>query len=242
MKLRFSLFFLMTAILFTAFAGPLVALESVDIHTGLLYIGTPLYEPASLDGLPTGGPAPLVNAFVVSLPFELGPYFRFAFELTLFGTQYAALPGYDKVVPVEREYASAIWFLGSMIDLSLWLDIPLGNDLGLGFTIGPAFLARAPITAWGTGWDELETQAQYFYGDGRFFYPETGFFLTWRPSQIEGIEVAIRGRAYFPIFHLWDNEAVSFIDQFIATATIGIRIYPAISDKTDENSGDGAAE
>ena len=58
--------------------APAAALESVDFHAGLLYIGNPTYEPASIDGLPTGGPSPLVNAYSFSLPFELGAYFRFA--------------------------------------------------------------------------------------------------------------------------------------------------------------------
>ena len=213
------------------------ALESVDIHGGLIYIGNPIYEPASQNGAPTGGPSPLLNEFTVSLPFELGSYVRFAVELSIFGTQYGLIPGYPKVVPVEREYANAIWFLGSMIDLTLWLDIPISDRFGLGFTLGPAFLARAPITAWGTGWEQLGTMADYFYGAGRFFYPEAGLFVTYRPEVFESLEISLRARAYVPLFHVWDEENVVFLDQFIISAGIGIRWYPD-GEASDEAQGE----
>ena len=62
----------------------------------------------------------------------------------------------------------------------------------------------------------------YFYGALRFLYPETRFFLRWHLS--DPIELVFNLRAWYPLFHLWDAQALPFVDQLMVSAGIGIAI------------------
>lgn len=218
-------FTIVSILVFSSLAG-VFALDGVDFRGGLTWIGSPPYTPASDDGAPTGAPSPILNAFGISFPVGLGGVLHLEPGLTLFGTQYAVIPGYTKTVPVEREYASAVWFLSALVDLSLVVDIPLSQAIRLGFDFGAAFHGRIPIGGWGDGWDQLDEMAAYFYGQARYLYPLAGLRFSWKPPTSERLELIIRGRSYFPLFHAWDGEEVGFVDQFLVSGSIGLRILP----------------
>ena len=203
------------------------SIDSLDVYGGLLWIGNPTYAPASPDGLPTGAPSPILNTWSVSLPLRMGRIFRLVPEIGLFGTQYGLIPGYDKTVPVEREYADAVWFLGAMVDLDLWMNIPLGQRLDLGIQAGATFLGRIPVQGWGDGWDQLDEMNSYFFAQARYLYPEVGITFGWRPEGFDRLGVTVKAMTYLPIFHLWDNEEVGFADQFMASVSIGLRFFSA---------------
>lgn len=204
---------------------PATALEGVDFNGGLTWISSPPYAPAVSDGTPTGGPSPLLNAFGLSFPFPLGEYFRLSPRLSLFGTQYAPIPGFEKVVPVEFEYASAVWFLGALVDLSIAIEIPIGELFGLGFHLGPSFLGRIPIDAWGDGWDRLDAMVGYLYGDARYFFGHAGASFVWKIERYERLALVLSAETHLPVFHFWDDEEVPFIDQMMVSGSIGLRIY-----------------
>jgi hypothetical protein len=204
-----------------------IALESVDMHGGLLLLGSPVYAPASPDGEPTGAPSPILNSYSIAFPFVLGDYFRLAPGISFFGTQYRIIPGFAKAVPVPVEWADTVWFLSVLVDLELRLDIPLSTRLGLGFDAGAAFLGRVPIPTPNDGWEEqMPGIVSYFYGEARYLYPTFGASFTWKPAELDRLEVSVRSKAYFPIFHLWDGENSSFFDQFLINLSLGLRIYP----------------
>ena len=199
------------------------ALESIDGYAGLLWIGNPPYTPASDEGAPTGAPSPILNTFAIALPISLGGPFYLVPEIGLFGTQYGLVTGHAKTVPVEREFADAIWFLGALVELGLWLDITISDFISLGFDIGASFLGRIPMFPWGDGWSQLGDMTSYLYGEARYLYPEVGVNLSFRPEALENLEIVARGKSYFPIFHAWDNEESDFVDQFMVTFSLGLR-------------------
>ncbi len=205
-------------------AGVAGALESVDAYSGLLWIGNPTFAPASSDGAPTGAPSPILNTYSIAFPFRMGRLFRFAPELGLFGTQYGLIPGFSKTVPVEREYADAIWFLGALVDLDVWLNIPLSAGVDLGFQLGATFLGRIPVVGWGDGWNRLGEMAGYLYGQARYLYPSAGMTFDWRPERYDRLVVVLKATTYLPIFHAWDEEESTFVDQLMVSVSIGLRV------------------
>jgi len=214
----------MAVVMFSVFTWSSAAgLESIDLHNGLVWIGNPPYVPASIEGAPTGAPSPILNTIAVSFPILISGPLYFVPELGLFGTQYGLVAGFDKTVPVEREYADAIWFLGALVELGLWLDFNLSSAISLGLELGASFLGRIPMFPWGDGWEQLDSMAAYLYGAGRFVYPSAGILFSWGPETTDGIEIALRTKAYVPIFHFWDGEGSDFIDQFMIKISVGVR-------------------
>ena len=219
-------------------------LESIDIFTGLLVVGNPPVESESVDGAPTGAPSPILNTLTTSFVFDIGRLFRFAPELTLYGTQYGWLSVAEKAVPVERQYADAVWFLSAVAEPLIWLNIPLGVRHHLGFQFGLAFNMRIPITSWGTGRDQLKLMASYLYSEARFFYPDIGFTFSWRPAIYDKLVLSTRARILLPMFHIWDGEEVEFMDQFIASFSIGLRLFrrSIVESISDETSSSGETQ
>ena len=60
------------------------------------------------------------------------------------------------------------------------------------------------------------------YGSGRFFYPETRFFLRWHVT--EPVDLLVNLRAFYPVFHLWDGSGQPFWDQLMVSFGIGFGI------------------
>ncbi len=67
----------------------------------------------------------------------------------------------------------------------------------------------------------------WFYQSGRFFYPETRFFLRWHVS--EPVDLLLNLRAFYPVFHFWDGAGQPFWDQLMVSFGVGfaIRLRPA---------------
>jgi hypothetical protein len=53
----------------------------------------------------------------------------------------------------------------------------------------------------------------------RFFYPETSIFCRWMLSETFGL--AFNARALHPVFHLWDGEGLSYLDQLMIVGQLG---------------------
>ena len=62
----------------------------------------------------------------------------------------------------------------------------------------------------------------YFFSMGRFFYPETRFFLRWQIS--DPVALTFNLRAFYPLFHLWDGLSQSFFEQFMLSGGLGFGI------------------
>jgi hypothetical protein len=75
--------------------------------------------------------------------------------------------------------------------------------------------------------DDENSALPWFYGNGRFFYPETRFFLRWHVS--EPVDFLVNLRAFYPVFHFWDGSGQPFWDQLMVSFGIGfgIRLRPS---------------
>ena len=89
---------------------------------------------------------------------------------------------------------------------------------------------------WEEGWEQLDSMASYLYGQGRFVYPSAGILFSWGPATTEGIEIALRTKAYFPIFHFWDGEESDFIDQFMIKISVGLRFLTTSGSESEVES------
>jgi hypothetical protein len=106
------------------------------------------------------------------------------------------------------------------------LSFAVSPALALGGAIGLDFLFRFPFEFTNTDPRAVGGEApatSYFYSMGRFFYPETRFFLRW--SIIETVDLVLNVRGFYPIFHLWDGLSQSFFDQFMLSAGVGFAVH-----------------
>lgn len=202
--------------------------RSVDVHGGLIWIG---------NAEPEGAPSPLLNVLSASLPIRFSRLVSFSPEFGLFGTQYGIPDSSPKVVPVEREAFSAVWFLSLLVEPHFTLDFGLSNDISIGLFAAPIFLLRVPTVSWGDGSSQLAQIAGYHYEAGRFFYTAAGFSFSWAVHS--NMSLLVRIKSYLPVFHIWDNESYPFYDLMMLSGTIGFRIYfgGGTEDGPEESSG-----
>jgi hypothetical protein len=206
------------AALLLAFIAPLPAFAlsptEVDLTTTLMLIGN-TDEPSS-------GPTPvvLVQSLGASVPLAIaGPFFMEP-SLDLFGTWYEYTG--TRAVPGAIESGTSFFVLGTLLGVRAGAAFPVSTRVVLGASLGLDFLLRFPIdfeTGAAARKDARRASYGYFYGKGRFLYPETSLFCKWRISERFGLAFSLR--ALHPVFHMWDGEGLAYLDQLVLGGGLG---------------------
>lgn len=171
---------------------------------------------------PSTGPTPLVQAqsLGVSVPLQIsGPWF-FEPAAILFGTWYEYTG--TRAVPGASESGDSFFVLGALLAARAGAEFPVSKSVSLGASAGLDLLVRIPVDlAWGAAsrTDDRRASLEYFYGGGRFLYPETSMFLRWALTEKLGLSFSVR--AMHPVFHLWDGEGLSYLDQLLLAGQVG---------------------
>jgi hypothetical protein len=186
----------------------------VDLATTMMLIGN-TDEPSS-------GPTPLVIAqsLGASVPLAIaGPFFMEP-SLDLFGTWYEYTG--TRAVPGASESGTSFFVLGTLLGVRAGAAFPVSTRVSLGASLGLDLLLRFPIdfeTGAAGRTDARSASLAYFYGKGRFLYPETSLFCKWRISEKFGLAFSLR--ALHPVFHLWDGEGLAYLDQLVLGGGLG---------------------
>ncbi len=216
---RLALGALLLAALAPLPAFPLSPTEAV-LATSLMAIG-------NTDELTSSGPTPivLVQSLGASVPLAIsGPFFLEP-SLTLFGTWYEYTTGL-RAVPGDRSSGTSFFVLGTLLGARAGAAFPVSTRVWLGASLGLDLLLRFPIdfeAGAAARKDARRASYGYFYGMGRFLYPETRVFCKWRIAQKFGLVFSLG--AHHPVFHLWDGEGLAYLDQLALGATVGFTYF-----------------
>jgi hypothetical protein len=211
---RLALGALLLAALAPLPAFPLSPTETV-ITTTLMLIG-------NTDELTSTGPTPvvMVQSLGASVPLAIsGPFFLEP-SLDLFGTWYERAG--TRFVPGAIESKKSFFVLGALLGVRAGAAFPVSPRVSLGASLGLDLLLRFPIDfevdAAGRK-DDRSASYGYFYGMGRFLYPETSLFCRWRIADKFGLVLSLGAR--HPVFHLWDGEGLAYLDQLVLGGGLG---------------------
>jgi hypothetical protein len=211
-----------------AFAFPIFGLHAdvLDINAGLMLIGSA--PPAGY-----GQGSTVVQLIGVGMPIQLPRPFFIEPDIEFYGWPYAWTG--SAAVPTSTDDGWGFFILGTIISLQGGLSYPVSSAITLGGSLGLDFVLRFPAEigsliflghAMNTSSKVQSDQGSamgYMYGAGRFFYPETRFFMKWALS--DSLSMLVNLRAWYPIFHLWDGEGLPFIDQFMISAGLGFEFH-----------------
>ncbi len=197
-------------------AVPALTPTEITFEPGLLVLGN-TGEAGST------GPTPvvLVQSLGASLPMALGGPFFFEPGAILLGTWYEYSAAGARVVPGAAE-ADTFFVLGAALAARAGAALPLSKSVTLGASLGLDLLVRVPLDlepGWEGRADDRRAGWAYFYGMARFLYPETSIFCRWMLSEKFGL--AFSARVLHPVFHLWDGEGLSYLDQLIMVGQLG---------------------
>jgi hypothetical protein len=220
MRLRSALVLLVVSLALPGTALCALSIDELDANASLLFIGSnPPSSNSNLD--PNLGIPPLLG---ISIPLRLsGPFFLepgveflgWFYDWTDSGT--AAI--------TQTDNGSGFFTIGTLISLQGGVSFPVSPALSLGGALGLDFLLRFPFELQNTT-DKVKSNENsalaWFYGSGRFFYPETRFFLRWHVS--EPVDLLVNLRAFYPVFHLWDGAGQPFWDQLMVSVGVGFGI------------------
>jgi hypothetical protein len=191
-----------------------ISLDGMDVNASLLVIGT--------DTTIGAAPSPILWSLGVSFPFSVwGPFFMEP-GIGLFMQDYAERSG--RVVPIEMEQ-NAFFAIGSILGMQAGARIALAPGLDMGMSVGLDTLLRFPIFAYYGESSAVQAMSDawpYFYGAGRFLYPETRLFMRW--ELVKSMALVFSVRAFYPVSHLWDGLGLSFWEDFMISGTLGFSI------------------
>ena len=201
-----------------ALAAPMAAsaltLTQVNIEPGLVLIGN--------TDEPSTGPTPLVlgQSLGLSLPIAIsGPYFMEPAAI-FYGTWYEYTG--TRAVPGASESGGSFFVLGTLLAMRAGAAFPVSKEVSLGGAVGLDLLVRIPIDFQAGAADRADDRRAslaYFYDMARFLYPETSLFCAWRLAERFGLVFSVR--ALHPVFHLWDGEGLSYLDQLLLAGQVG---------------------
>jgi len=195
---------------------PVIPAVELSVNTSALLIGT--IPPAGF-----GGPNPQVTYLVgASLPLPVAGIFFLEPMVELFGTYYEWVNAASVAVPALEEAGGSFLTLGTLVSLHGGAGFPLSSAVSLGGSLGLDVLLRFPIAQASDGPGSAAGQAAapgYFFGAGRFIYPETRLFLRLKFSN--ALTLVLNVRAFYPVFHLWDGLGQPFLDQFMLSGGLG---------------------
>jgi hypothetical protein len=190
-----------------------LSFDELDANASLVFVGS--NPPISLPNLAI---TPLIG---VSVPFTLsGPFFVEP-GLEFLGLYYQWISGTGAAItPVES--ASGFFTIGTIISLQAGVRFPVSPVISLGGALGLDFFLRFPLEFQNQVQSDESSALAWFFGSGRFFYPETRIFMRWHLS--DPVDLLINFRAFYPIFHLWDGSGQPFWDALMVSGGIGIAI------------------
>jgi hypothetical protein len=194
-----------------------LTLTDIDANASLLVIGT--YPPAGY-----GGPNPALTYLLgASLPLRFTNIFFLEPGLELFGTYYEWTYDSATAVPTLYESGGSFFTLGALISAQAGVSFPVSSAVSLGGSLGLDVLLRFPLEFFNPlpqSVNGKQPALGYFFGEGRFFYPETRLFMRWSVSP--ALALIVNLRAFYPLFHAWDGLGQPFLDQFMGAAGIGL--------------------
>jgi hypothetical protein len=199
--------------LFAAASAPALSLD-LDINAGLLFIGS------------TGtvvAPSPLLPCIGVSFPISFSGIFFIEPGIDFYGLYYEWTG--TRAVPTAVESNAGFFTLAALLSFQAGVRFPVGKALELGGSAGVDFLSRFPIELENNSSASVEGRAPsfaYFYSMWRALYPETRMYIKWKVKESNAL--LFYARAMYPVFHLWDGEALPFLDQLMISAGIGFTI------------------
>ena len=208
---RLALAVMLLAVPLGAFA---LTLTQVTLEPGLLVIGN--------TDEPSTGPTPilLTQSLGASFPLAIaGPFFLEP-SASLFGTWYEYTG--TRAVPGARESGDSFFVLGTLLAVRAGAAFPVSSKVSLGGALGLDLLVRIPLdleSGAAARTDDRRASLGYFYGMARFLYPETSLFCAWRLTERFGLTFTVR--AMHPVFHLWDGENLSYLDQLMIAGQVG---------------------
>jgi hypothetical protein len=209
---------ILCVVLTIAAPGFALSINELDVNASLMVIG-------SVPPPHKGDVSPIVQLFGASLPIRVAGPLYIEPGLEFFGTNYEWVDANAVAVPTQIETDAGFFTLGTLISMHAGLRFPLTPKLSLGGSIGADFLLRFPLEFSNksqSSIDGREPALNYFFAEGRFFYPETRLSLLWQVSDAIGLIVNLR--AFYPLFHLWDGMDQPFVDQFMFAGGLGIAI------------------
>jgi hypothetical protein len=208
--------FVLLGALALSLPGYALSISELDANAGLLRIGS-VPPPA------TGGPSPIVQYIGVSIPMALPSPFFLEPNLEFFSTYYEWTG--TRAVPTSYEAGPGFFTLAGILGIQGGASFPISEKISLGGSFGLDFLMRFPFDFSGDNAQRtagMDPSLRYFFGQGRFFYPDARFFVRWQLS--DWLTLLFNVRTFFPLFHLWDQESLPFIDQFMISAGLGFGI------------------
>ena len=201
-------------------SGFSLSLDELDANASLLFIGShPNPQPSDSED-PSLGIAPLIG---VSVPLKIGGPLFVEPGLELLGWYYRWNPDAGAAEITQYENGVGFFTVGALVSVQAGTSVPVAAGLSLGGTVGLDFFARLPVELQNTGLKSDESSAvSWFYGKGRFFYPESRVFLRWHVS--DPVDLLFNVRAFYPLFHLWDGAGQPFWDSLMVSGGVGFAI------------------
>jgi hypothetical protein len=194
-----------------------LSIDELDANFGLIFIGTSAPAPAAT------GPSIITPLFGVSLPMKLdGPFF--IEPMVEFYTTHYRWTG-TAVAPAAQETLDGFLTLGTLISFHGGVRYALSPVLTMGGSIGVDLLLRFPIEFLSVDPNATADTGSafgWFFGSARFLYPEARLFLRWQVTDAIGLVFNLR--AWYPLFRLWDAQALPFPDQFMFAAGLGFAV------------------
>lgn len=208
---RFSVvLFLFLALFVINGAGPLGALDwSVN---GSLFL---IPEDNGLEGdpmpiLPTAG-------VVAEFPLPYNLYLGSSYDL--YTTYYGYSANLERPIPVAIENRSTRVF-GNLLSLygSYHMSIPVAEpNVRLRFSAGLTLDARLCLIADGLEGSDLEDAsrqteevASYFWSNGRWFFPMTGFGIDF--VRVDKVLLGLDGRVWYPLYRVWSGDSAPAVE------------------------------
>ncbi len=223
MKCRSALRLLGAVVLLAGAALPgfplSLSIDEIDANASLTFIGS---NPQGGYVNPNLGVAPMIG---VSVPFPISGPFFFEPDLELLAWYYEWNTVSSAAEITQSENGLGFFTIGALLGIQAGVRYPVAKDLTLGGTVGVDFFIRVPAELQNTSStvkDDESKATSWFYGSGRFLYPETRLFLRWHIS--DPVDLLFNLRAFYPVFHLWDQEGLSPLDQALASIGIGVSI------------------
>jgi hypothetical protein len=198
-----------------------LSFDELDANASLVFAGS---NPPSGFSRPNLAVTPLIG---VSVPFSLsGPFFVEP-GLEFLGLYYEWISSSGSAVITPVENASGFFTIGTLISLQAGVRFSISPVISLGGTLGLDFFLRFPLEFQNQVQSDESSALAWFFGSGRFFYPETRIFMRWHIS--DPVDLLLNFRAFYPIFHLWDGSGQPFWDALMVSGGIGfaIRMRPA---------------
>ena len=224
MRYRVAMALVPVAMVLSAVQLHSLSFESLDLNAGYLFTFNGYQKDSA--GAPIAGSQvdPILLYGGVGVTIELAAPLKFAPAIDLFALEYL-LTESGKVVPTQQETSTSLGPIASVptliVSLPVVLDFELG-DFTFGFGLSPSFVLRIPFPIAGT--TDAGELTDYFYADGRFFYPEAQLFFGYRFTEL--VEISVFSRLLVPIYNLWDRfPDIPFHDELIITTAAQLSIH-----------------